>query len=245
MPTPSTPMDNTPVNPFDAWQTAKTPKNLKAVVDANKPTIDNALKSFAGGMPGNNVRRRAELMAAEAIKTYDPARGAQLHSHIMNQLQGLRRVASKFADPMPKPDRLRIESAKLDQEKRSLTDLLGREPSLEELAEHSQYDVRKIRRLQMRNRAVVPESSLIPEDGDEEDEYMPGVKRNDPIAVWMDYVYHDLDDIGRIVFQYRTGYNGAPKLSNQEIAKRLHMTPSAVSQRANQIQKRLDEVVEL
>ena len=240
----STTTATTPEAPYDVWRKAKTPKNLKSVITAHKPTIDSALKSYAGGMPGNNIRRRAEIMAAEAVKTYDPSHGTQLRSHMMNQMQGLRRVAAKFADPMPKPDRLRIEGAKLNHEKKTLTDVLGREPSLEELAEHSNYDIKKIRKLQMRNAAVVPESSLVNEAGGEDDEYMPGVKRNDPAAVWMDYVYHDLDDIGKIILQYRTGYNGVQKLSNQDIAKRLRISPAAVSKRANQIQKRLDEILE-
>jgi len=244
MTTPSSATETGPAKPYDVWAKAKTPKNLRAVIDDNRPTIDKALKSYAGGMPGNNIRRRAELMAAEAVKTYDPQVGAQLHTHMMSQLQGLRRVAAKFADPMPKPDRLRLESAKMEADKLELADVLGREPSLEELAEHGGYDARKIRKMQMRNRATVAESSLIPEDGNEGDEYMPGVRRNDPAAVWMDYVYHDLDDIGRIILQYRTGYNGVQKLSNQDIAKRLNMTPAAVSKRANQIQARLDEIVE-
>ena len=65
--------------------------------------------------------------------------------------------------------------------------------------------------------------------------------RTDPYDEWVDAVYHDLGEIDRVIMSYRTGFRGAPVLSNGDIAKRLKMTPGAVSQRANRIQGKLDE----
>jgi hypothetical protein len=66
------------------------------------------------------------------------------------------------------------------------------------------------------------------------------VSSKSPEAVWADYVYHDLSDIDKIVFQHRTGYRGAPQLSNQEIARRLRLSPAAVTQRANRLQAKMN-----
>ena len=243
MPTPSTTTAPTPADPYEVWKQKPTPKNLRSVVQAHEPTISAALRSYTPGLEkSNTLRRRAELLAANAVQSYDPKRGAQLRTHLMSQLQQLRQVASTFADPFPKPRRLQQESGLLNSQKTELTDILGREPTIEELSDYGNWDVRKVRRMLRRERAVVPESSLIPEDGDDEDEFMPGVKKNDPVAIWADYLYHDLKPVDRLIFQYRTGYGGAPILPNQEIAKRVKMSPGNVSKRAAELQARLDEV---
>lgn len=240
-PIPSSATSPIQADPYDVWRKKPTPGHLKSVVSAHKPTIDAALRSYAGGMPGNNIRRRAELMAAKAIQSYDPQRGAKLETHLSQQLQGLRNVAATFADPMPKPRRLRRDGAQVHATKQELSDQLGREPSLEELADYGKFDLNKLRKIVRRERAAVPESALDSSESDDDD-YLPGVRHSDPAAVWADYVYHDLSDIDRVIFQYRTGYNGMPILSNTEIAKRLNLSQAAVSRRANRIQTRLDEL---
>lgn len=241
LPTQSSATNPTPADPYETWKAKPTPANLKAVVKANKPTIDAALRSYAGEAPGNNIRRRAELLAAKAIRRYDPSKGAQLNTYLHNQLQPLRRVAATFANPFPKPERLRRDSAQVFTAKQELSDQLGREPSLEELSDYGKFDLNKLRKIMRRNRATVPESALDSAESDDDD-YMPGVKRSEPAAVWADYVYHDLSDIDRVIFQYRTGYNGVPILPNKEIAKRLNLKAPAVSRRAARIQARLDEL---
>lgn len=183
-------------------------------------------------------------MAAKAVKTYDPQRGAKLETHLTQQLQGLRNVVATFADPMPKPRRLRRDGAQVHAAKQQLADQIGREPSLEELADYGKFDLNKLRKIVRRERATMPESALESSESDDE-EYMPGVKHSDPAAVWADYVYNDLSDIDRVIFQYRTGYNGMPILSNAEIAKRLNLGQAAVSRRAGRIQARMDELEEV
>lgn len=199
------------------------------------------MRSYAGSNAGNTVRQRARIMAAQAIQNYDPQK-SKLTTHVMSQLQALRRVAPNVGDPIPKPERLRIESAKLARGRTELADTIGREPTIEELADHMNFDVRQVRRLISRDRAAIPESSLSTGEG-EEDEYMPGVTSRDPRAIWADYVYHDLDPIDKLIFQHRTGYNGAPIVSNQELARMTRLSAPAVSRRAARIQERMDELV--
>jgi len=127
-----------------------------------------------------------------------------------------------------------------------LSDKLRREPTVKELSNYTNFDERKVGRLVRRDRAIMPESSLVPEDGEDDDEeYLPGVKSDDPYAIWADYVYHDLSDIDRLIFQHRLGYRGAEVLPNSEIAQRVNLSPAAVSKRVGRIQERLDEMVEL
>jgi DNA-directed RNA polymerase specialized sigma subunit len=54
-------------------------------------------------------------------------------------------------------------------------------------------------------------------------------------------VYHDLDEVNRKVFEWTTGYNNKPILKKIDVAKNLKISPAAVSQRIDTIQKRLNE----
>jgi DNA-directed RNA polymerase specialized sigma subunit len=180
-------------------------------------------------------------MTADAIKSYDPKRGANLQTHVFRQLQTLQRVAPDIDEPMSVPAGLRRDRGVVGRAIQEVQDNLGREASDEEVGEIAKLPVKRVTKVRQLLHAGLP-LSVIEEMGDEDED------SNDPVAHqltpendWHDAVYHDLGDIDRVVMQYRTGYRGYPVLPNQEIAKRLKMSPTSVSQRARHIQDRLDE----
>ncbi len=56
------------------------------------------------------------------------------------------------------------------------------------------------------------------------------------------FLYHDLDPYDQVILEYGLGLNGSPKLPAAQIARRLKLSPGAVSQRASRIQQQLDEL---
>jgi hypothetical protein len=77
------------------------------------------------------------------------------------------------------------------------------------------------------------------------EEYEPAVierMQNNPA---IDMIYDDLNPIDQLVLDYSFGRNGRPKLSTQAIAKKLRVTPGAVSQRASKIQRSIDELTDM
>ena len=230
---------------YNQWRKTKAPQDLRAVVNQYDKTISSAMREFAGTVDSPIIRKRAEIMAAKAIQTFDPNRGASLATHIWNQLQPLRRIAPNINDPLPKPERLRREAAVLNSARVQLMDKLGREPTIDELADQTNYDSRKISRLMRREKAIIAESSLMPPgEGDEEDEdFLPGTQREDPINIYAQFVYHDLPPRDKLIFQYRTGWGGSPVLSNREIARRLNVSEATVSKRAAALENKLNEFV--
>lgn len=71
----------------------------------------------------------------------------------------------------------------------------------------------------------------------------PAVKSvgGDDARAWQSFVYESLDPTDRVIMEHTLGMYGRPVMSNQEIARKLGITPSAVSQRKTRIQLRLDE----
>lgn len=219
-----------------------TPQNLNGIVQHLQPTIDQALKVYAK-TDSPVVRSRARVMAARAVKSFDPTFGASLQTHVMRQLQALQRVAPTMQEPMAMPERLRRDRGAVLRAIDETANELGREASDEEVAERTQLPVKRVVKVRQLMRAGVPLSqieSADDDDGEDADSDMIA-SQTTPEDDWIDAVYHDLGDVDRIILQYRTGYRGAEKLSNNEIARKLNLSPSAVTQRATRIQARIDE----
>lgn len=231
---------------YVAWRHKQTPQNLRAAVNANERTISAAIKSYAAGSDSPLIRQRAEVLAARAIKSYDPDRGAKLSTHLMNQLQVLRREVPDINDPLPKPERLRRETAQLFKVEQELTDKLGRPPTDEEVAVHSNFDPKKIQKLRRRDRASVSEGYLADREdaSGEVGNFLPGTQAADPVNTWANYVYHELNNRDRLIFEYRTGWNGREQLSNREIARKLGVAESTVSKRTMSIENRINTFIE-
>jgi DNA-directed RNA polymerase specialized sigma subunit len=59
--------------------------------------------------------------------------------------------------------------------------------------------------------------------------------------LWIDAVYGELDGRDRKIMDWTLGWHGQPKLTKTEMAKRLGMSVSAITQRAMRIANRVDE----
>ena len=224
---------------YDFWNKNRTPKSMGDLLHAAAPTISKAITSYAGG--DKSMRGRARVLATGAFKSYDPNRGTKLESHLLTQLQPLRRTYFDRASPLRIPERVRIDRVTLEGGEQELRDNLGRDPSDDEVADHIGLSRKRISHIRAFGRAAVPTSSFL--SGDEDQAELPGVSRVDPVAVWTDYVYHDLDALDKQIFDWRTGAHGKRMLSNNEIARRLKLSAGAVSQRAAKIMAKIQEGV--
>jgi DNA-directed RNA polymerase specialized sigma subunit len=230
-------------DPYEIYKVKPTPQALKATVDHHKTYIDNTVFRMLGKQPSPVVRTRADLLAAESIRKYDPKSKVPLKNWIAQGLQGIHRISKNVTEIVSVPDQVRRDAANLARARAELKERLMRDPSEEELADHTGVSVKKQRRIGSGNMWTKSEgafSAELEQGGDDADDNMPGIAK-DPMLEVHDYVYYDLDDIDKQIFQYRLGYRGTKVLPNQEIARRLNISPSAVTQRATRIQRRLEE----
>lgn len=203
------------------------------LLDAAEPTIQSALKAYAGG--NTALKSRARRIAADAFQTYDPKKGTQLRTHLMTQLQPLQRHAREYSQLVRVPERVSMDLYKLKQEEQKFFDSHGREAADKEMADKTGLSMKRIARVRRYSKGEVAESGLTEnEDGDQAIMY-PGISKVNPEAVWMEYVHHDLAPIDQKILEWKTGYNGKEMLSNNEIARRLNLSAGAVSQRSAKI----------
>lgn len=228
---------------FTFWQTRPGPQANGLMLKKLDPIIDTAVRTYGGTTASPTLRTRARLMALQGLPKYDRSQ-AKMKTFMMNHLQGLRRLSAKENNIISVPEQVQLDSLHLSRAEAELRDDLGREPSTHELADKlglSPKRIQYVRKLQM------PASEgqvLQPMAGSESDDFNePAVKTpgKDDSRAWHRFVYESLEPTDRVIMEHSLGMFGRTVLSNQEIARKLGVTPSAVSQRKTRIQLRLDE----
>ena len=229
-------MNNDLTKAYDAWKINPTPDALNVALGAAHPVMTSAVKSYVG-RDDPIALSHAKLLTAEAFKSYDPKRKVQLRTHLMNQLQPLRRFAASRRFVTKIPERVQYDLSGLRETNMQLHDELGRSPTEEELADKSGYSMKRIRRLRT-YASPVAEGYSTSSEGEEQG--VPG-EAVDPMQDWAAYVYHDMNPVDKKIFEWRTGYNGVATKGVVEIAKELGISAGAVTQRANRISQRMEE----
>ena len=219
---------------YTQWQTDPSQTNLHKVVSALTPTLKSAVSSFAGNDPSSLAISRAKLLAINAVKTFDSKKGASLKSHIFMQLQPLRQQVPAMSQAVPVPVRQHRLTSGMLSEVSKFTSEHGREPSDIELADKMGVSTKRLAKVRLSARAAPGQEMADPYT----------VSENDAGQAWTELVYHDEDPIGRTIMEHKLGMNGKPKLSGIQIAKKLRLSPAAVSQRAASIAARLQEMPE-
>jgi len=227
-----------------AWKKEPSPHNSSELLKILNPVLDSAIRSYVGVMPSPTLRSRAKIIALDALEKYDPKR-AKLRTHLMVNLQGLRRSANQEGQIVHLPERVGLDLFRIHEAENELKDRLGRDPSDSELADHTGLSRKRIGYVrQIRPIYAEGQFNTVTDDEDQAPTGPSVVSpaRND---TWADFVYHDLHPIDQLIMEHSLGLHGKPILSKKDIAKKLRLSPGAVSQRAAKIQEKLDRKEEL
>ena len=110
-----------------------------------------------------------------------------------------------------------------------MRDEFGRDATLQELSEVTGFNFAEINNLRLFRKKDVNVSTLayspIFIEGDNDD--------------WVHFVYHDLPVRDKFIFEHKTGFSGNKVLSNEDIAKKLKISTSTVSNRIKMISDQL------
>jgi DNA-directed RNA polymerase specialized sigma subunit len=227
---------------YQQWQTTRTPEVNTRLLSTVQPVIDTAVSSYAANNPSPTIKTRARLMALKAMESYDPKKG-NVRTHLLSQLQSLRRLSAQEQNIISVPEQVGLDFQRLSESENELRDRLGRDPTDDELSDHTNLSTRRIKKIRAFHQPI-PESATILENDDESQDggvasTIPGANRG--ADAWMNFVYDDLGPTDKLIMDMTLGRNGRRTASTQEIAKKLNITPGAVSQRAAKIQVMLDK----
>ena len=224
---------------WEQWRADPSPANASQMVAAAGPIIDTAIRPL-GNSPA--LRGRAKQIVLQAAGTYDPTRSS-FSNHLMSHLQGLRRIAGQQNNPIHIPERVTLQQMDVADAFANLSDSLGREPTDLELADHTGLSVKRLAKLRTYRRPVA-ESGAMWESPDGE-VMGPAVEHEAPQRLYEEFVYGDLSPRDQLIMDYALGRNDKERLPAGMIARRLGITPGAVSQRLSAIQARLNAVEDM
>ena len=225
---------------WNTWHKHPTKKNLRTLMNEAKPVIDKSMRSYAkNASPA--VRSKAKVLAVKAFKTYDPSGRSKLSTWLHTQMQPLSREAQSY-DTVHTPEKIRFDLAHVNKMHNRFVDENNREPNEDELADYTGLSRKRIAHIRKYDRKLLYESFFDPEDDDDSGS-LPGT--NKPENLWADFVYAELGEKDKLIYDLKTGRGGRGKpLSVNQIAKKVGISASAVSQRLAKISQRIQEGAE-
>ena len=218
------------------WQQDRSPEKTEFMLKKLRPTINSALTSFAPGME-KSLHIKATKLALDAAASYDPSYGTDPSTHVFHTLKRLYRYGAKRNNILPVSERGYAEAKFVKELMAEFEDAKGREPSAMELADRSGFSVKKINKILSANKIRNDSSTVNPET---HQSYVGSSDLDDDD--YFEYVYASVGPIDQKIMEWSSGKHGRPVLANQEIAKRLHVTPAAISQRRSKIMGMLSDV---
>lgn len=227
-------------NPDPAWlrlqrgDSGAASEYLKSV----EPTITRAINAYAAG--DKSYLTQARIYALDAAKTYNPNKGASIDTHVYGQLRRLQRLSAQRGNLTRISENVAQERATVQRAIRELTADLGDDPTTEQIADRVGMSRKRVDAL-MNYKPVVPDSLAVSPEGDS----LSAADVNRALNLYDNVIYDELDDTDKKIYEWSTGYGKGEKLTGIEIAKRLNMTPAAVSKRYTKIAKKFAEDREL
>lgn len=229
---------------FDTWKKTPSPEINTQLLGTVQPIVDTAINSYAGQNASPTLKNKARLMALKALHTYDPQKG-NVKTHLLSQLQSLRRAAAQEQNIIGIPEQVGLDFQRLSAAENELRDSLSRDPTDDEIADMTGISTRRIKKIRGFHQPLAEGTTAI-QAGDSEDAANTDIASTLPnytkhTDAWLDFVYGDLTPTDKLVMDMTLGRNGRRRASTQDIARRLNITPGAVSQRAAKIQQMIDQ----
>ncbi len=223
---------------YRSWQKTPDKQTMTNLLSTVQPVLDTAVKTYGGPKPSPTLQTRARVLAAEAIPTYDPQRGP-LKTHLMSQLQRLRRHSAKGYQSVRMPEAAALQRHQLADAEKQLQQQLGRLPSVVELSDATGLSRKRIASLR---EAIVPVAAgTLQQTRYDTTPYDPSVKRKDAVPMWMELAFEDMTPRDQFIVERALGMHGIPPASATDIARQLGVSSAAISQRINKLQAVLDQ----
>jgi DNA-directed RNA polymerase sigma subunit (sigma70/sigma32) len=205
--------------------------DVEKLIKDNKKLIELEASRYATNLPLITVQLEAYKLAREAAKSFNPKAGFKFSTHLVNNLKKLSRLSTQYGNVIRTPENTQFGVSKLNKLEKDLEHTLGRSPTVDELSHHSGFSHKNTLNILNSKKSTTGISSLFES---------PALfhSQNDE---WIRFVYHDLSDTDKLIFEHRTGFGGKPILDNTAIAKKLGLSSSVLNNRIKLINTTLSK----
>lgn len=224
---------------YELWQQYKRDGSRDTkhqLLNQFNPLIESQVNKWSGVVPKEVLRNKAKIYASKALDSYDDKKGAALSTHITNNLAPLSRTVYKHQNTARLPENVSLQFQSYNAANEHLKSSLGREPTTDELQDELGWGSSDINRIQQYDRRDLVESV--------------GVNSNDFFSTKEDEdedllaaIYYDLAPQDKILFEHTTGFNNKPKLSNEELRKKLGISQPQLSYKKTLLTKKIQNAL--
>ena len=200
------------------WKRTGRSDTLKKLLDRLQPLIYREVAKWGSTVPPAALESKGRLLTVEALKTYNPNRGAAIGTHVTARLRKLSRHVYPHQNVARLPENKQLMFNTVTVAQNNLQDTLGREPSVNELADELKWAPKKVADFQRafgRRELVESEGAFLETDDD--------------TSVLTDFFYHGLPPDDQRLFEDITGYGGKPPVSNTNLRNKYKMTQGQLS----------------
>lgn len=208
---------------YAKWKKSQSGLDLDVLLRKLDPLIQAEVNRRAGTLSRDLLLGQARKLAVDAVKSFDPSRGVKITTHVVNQLQKLSRVnyTHQNAARIAEHHMLQFHTLRIARE--DFASEHGRDPTTEELADQLRWSPTKLGQVQ----AQFQRSELLEHAGGGSSSAHSFIAtEHDPS---IGYVYGSLSPRQQSIFEHITGFNGAPKLKNPQIMKKIGITQGVLS----------------
>lgn len=219
------------IDAWNKWKASGSRDDLGVLFNRMEPVIQKEVSRWASGPVARPVLNlEAKKISLNAFNSFDPNK-AKLNTHLTNNLKGLSRIVYTHTNPARMPEHQVLKLSTFMSSKQALEEQLGREPTSQEISEELAWSPGEVERYQGQIRTGYSTSQPLP----------PGFDRFDADKVFLDFVYNDLVDQDKAVFEHTTGYGGKRVLSASELMAKTKMTQGQISHSKRRIRKMVEK----
>jgi len=222
---------------YKTWSENKTPDNMSSLLGSLSGTI-NSVSATHGASGDENLKWAIRLHLAKEIKNrYDPSKSA-LSTFVYQSLQRIPRMAAQQRNIVHVPESSDADMRRIAVVRQELIDKNERDPSDDEIADRSGISSDRVRSLNSKfGRPKVTMSKFHATSGGAE----PNTIGLDTQTVQEDlYQRYAVDSLAPQDRQVYDWLSQEVPLAKSQIATRLGISPPAVSQRIDKINKMLE-----
>lgn len=218
------------------WTRSHSSADMQAILDQLQPLIHLQVNKWSGVLSRPLLETQAKILVVQAVKDFNPNRGASLGTHVTNRLQKLSRTVYSHAQAARLPEHKAVGMSSFQIAQDEARSDLGREPTLIELSDHLGWSSKRTGEFQraFNRRELLTSGEFTPST-------FPTADDTDPVV---GYVYYDLAPKQQRIFEHTTGYGGKPILSNPQMMKKFGLTQGQLSYQKRKITQSFHDAME-
>lgn len=222
---------------YNDWiGSGKKPDKLRPLLKNFRGLIRSRANHWANqtDLPSAAVYSEFNDKFVQALDTYDPSRGTQISTWVSEYLKKGPREIIKYQNPTRISEHRFYKLGVYDNALANLEYQLDRDPTTQEISEYLKWPEAEVGRMQAEKRQSTYSSTF-------ESGFDPGSFTPTREAEVLRLIKYELTPDELLVYEYRLGAGGKPKLKPGQIAKKLKMSQSKVSRIITAIGKKMEK----